>query len=372
MSDPPARRAGPGARARARAGTGPGQGQGQGHGQTRVPCDVDALKAAITTANTGGGALTLASGCVYSLTAADNPDDGLPEITGKVRISGGDRTVIQRANKATGAFRVFHVLPGGSLSLNSLTVRGGDASGDGYAAGGGGILNDRGTLRLTGVTVRSNRAEFIAGGIWNNLGTLVMNDTTIHDNASRIGGAVVASGTMTMKGGALRGNTSDAWGGALANGGDTKLSDVSIADNDSDLGGGIMTMAVNGATGPLSLDSTLVTGNIAASGGGGIFIGSHEPTTLDKSTVTLNTANGGPTQGGGINNDGHGFAVFISRTAGPKAQQSPADDSADQALPKVDLVKSTVVKNTPTNCAPPGSVPHCDDRSSSEPATQAP
>jgi hypothetical protein len=199
-----------------------GQAQaGQQQPPPSVPCgDVAALKTAITTANTGGGSITLPSHCVYSLTEADNPDDGLPEITGKVQISGGDRTVIQRASSATGAFRIFHVLPGGSLSLDSLTVRGGNADGDGYAAGGGGILNDQGTLRLTGVTVRSNRADFIAGGVWNYLGTLVLKDTTIHDNASRIGGAVATSGTMTMEGGALRGNTSDSWGGALANGGD--------------------------------------------------------------------------------------------------------------------------------------------------------
>lgn len=336
-----------------------GQAQAQGQGQTRVPCDVAALKTAITTANTSGGSLTLASGCVYSLREADNADDGLPEITGKVQISGGDRTVIQRANNATGAFRVLHVVAGGSLSLNSLTVRGGEASGAGYAAGGGGILNDQGTLRLTGVTVRSNRAEFIAGGIWNNLGTLVMKDTTVHDNASSVGGAVVTSGTMTMNGGALRGNSSDSWGGALANAGDTKLTNASIADNHSGLGGGIMTLSVNNATGPLRLDSTRVTGNIAESSGGGIFVGMHEPTTLNKSTVTLNTANGGPTQGGGINNDGRLFGVNISRTGAPRAQESPADGSTDPAVPKVNLIKSAVVKNTPTNCAPPGSVPRC-------------
>ncbi|WUH96086.1 hypothetical protein OG900_06880 [Streptomyces sp. NBC_00433] len=148
---------------------------------------------AITTANTSGGSVTLAPDCVYSLTEADNPDDGLPEITGKVQISGGNRTVVQRASSATGDFRIFHVAPGGSLGLDSLTVRGGNADGTGYADAGGGTLNDQGTLKLTGVTVRSNRAGFIGGGIWNNLGTLTMSNSTIHDNASRIGGGVPPS-----------------------------------------------------------------------------------------------------------------------------------------------------------------------------------
>jgi hypothetical protein len=348
---------------------------GQAHAQppTRVlPCnDVAALKAAINTANSSGGAITLAPRCVYSLTEADNADDGLPEITGNVRISGGDRTVIQRASGATGAFRVFHVTQGGSLSLDSLTVRGGDASGTGFAEGGGGVFNDRGKVTLTGVTVRSNRAGFIAGGVWNNLGTLVLKNTTIHDNASRVGGAVVTSGTMTMQGGALRGNTADSWAGGLANGGDTRLNNVSVDDNDSAVGGGIMTMSINNATGPLRLTSTQVRGNIAALVGGGIFVGAHEPTTLDRSTVTHNTANGGPAEGGGINNDGRLFGVIIRATGSAERHESKAGDSAKQTLPKVNLINSTVFKNTPTNCAPPGSVPHCD-AGGSRPATKAP
>ena len=347
-------------------------GQAHAHAPARVPCnDVAALKAAITTANTSGGSIVLAPRCVYSLTEADNTDDGLPEITGNVRISGGDRTVVQRASGATGAFRIFHVTQGGSLSLNSLTVRGGDASGHGFAAAGGGIFNDHGKAVLTGVTVRSNRSGFLAGGIWNNLGTLVLKDTTIHDNASRIGGGVATSGTMTMEGGAIRGNTADDWAGGLANGGDTKLNGVSVDDNNSDLGGGIMTMGINSATGPLRLNSTRVGGNIASSDGGGIFVGADEPTTLYKSTVTLNTANGGPTSGGGIDNEGRFFGAIISRTGGIGPQESKAGETALQTSPKVNLIESTVVKNTPTDCAPPGSVPRCD-AGGSAPAPKTP
>ncbi|HEV7625131.1 MAG TPA: hypothetical protein VGO89_01385, partial [Streptomyces sp.] len=88
-----------------------GQAQAQApKAPTRVPCnDIAALKTAIDTANSNGGSIVLAPRCVYSLTAADNADDGLPEITGTVRISGGDRTTIQRSPSATGGFRIFHV-----------------------------------------------------------------------------------------------------------------------------------------------------------------------------------------------------------------------------------------------------------------------
>ncbi|OEV28696.1 hypothetical protein AN219_20125 [Streptomyces nanshensis] len=343
---------------------------GQAHAQapTRVPCnDIAALKTAINNANTGGGSIALAPRCTYSLTAADNTDDGLPEITGKVRIT-GDGTIIQRAPNATGAFRIFHVTQTGNLSLDSLTVRGGDASGNGFAAAGGGLLNDRGRLTLTDSTVRNNRSEFLGGGIWNNVGTLTLRNTRVRDNTSDVGGAVATSGTMTMRGGALNENTAASWAGGLANSGNTKLDGVSLAGNNvgegrGGLGGGIMTMSSSSGsgiqTGPLRLNSTSVRGNIVETSGGGIFIGAHEPTTLYKSTVTRNTANGGPTQGGGINNDGRLFGVVISPSGSTERQQGKAGSSTKQT-PEVKLIKSAVFKNHPTNCAPPNTVPSCD------------
>lgn len=342
-----------------------GQAQAQApQAPTRVPCnDITALKTAIDNANTNGGSIALARNCTYSLTAADNTDDGLPEITGRVRIT-GDGTTIQRAPGRTAAFRVLHVTPTGNLSLDSVTVRGGEASGSGYGEAGGGLFNDHGRLTLTDTTVRNNSSSFLGGGIWNNMGTLNLKNTTVRDNSSAVAGGVATSGTATMQGGALRDNSASAWAGGLANAGDSKLNHVSVAGNTAGLGGGIMTMTISSGSGsqsgPLRLNSTQVRGNIAGSSGGGIFIGIDEPTTLYRSVVTRNTANGGPGQGGGINNDGRGFGVFISPTGSPERQQSKAGGSAKQALPEVNLIRSTVFKNTPTNCAPPGSVPHCD------------
>ncbi|WP_314175062.1 hypothetical protein [Streptomyces winkii] len=355
-------------------------GQAHAQAQFRVPCnDIAALKAAIEDANTGGGTIVLAPRCTYSLTAADNTDDGLPEITGKVRISGED-TIVQRAPSASGAFRVFHVTQTGDLSLDSLTVRGGDASGSGFAAAGGGLFNDHGRLTLTDSTVRNNSSRFLGGGIWNNVGTLALKNTTVRDNSSEVAGAVATSGKMTMRGGAFNDNTAAAWAGGLANAGDTTLNGASVAGNNvgegrGGIGAGIMTMTISSGSGsqagPLRLNSTRVRGNIAETSGGGIFIGFHEPTTLYKSVVTRNTANGGATQGGGINNDGRGFGVIIRPTGSPEREQKKADSSTKQELPKVNLIRSAVFKNTPTNCAPPGSVPRCDAVGSA-PATTKP
>ncbi|MFG2584494.1 hypothetical protein [Streptomyces malaysiensis] len=58
----------------------------------QVECnDIPGLVNAINQANANGGRITLVSRCTYTLTAPNNPDDGLPEITGDVTISGKDR-----------------------------------------------------------------------------------------------------------------------------------------------------------------------------------------------------------------------------------------------------------------------------------------
>ena len=68
-----------------------------------------------------------------------------------------------------------------------------------------------------------------------------------------------------MRGGAIRGNVASAAAGGLANAGDTTLNNASVDGNDSEeFGGGIMTLDINGRTGPLRLNSTQVSGNIAS------------------------------------------------------------------------------------------------------------
>ncbi|WP_314171814.1 hypothetical protein [Streptomyces winkii] len=343
-------------------------GQAQAQAPTRVPCnDIAALKAAINDANTGGGSILLAPRCVYTLRTADNEGDGLPEITGDVRISGDD-TSIERSS--TAAFRIFHVRQSGSLSLNGITVRYGATSA--ADSDGGGIKNDRGRLALTDSTVRNNIAG-TGGGIWNQRGTLTLKNSTVNNNRSGFGGGIATNGTTTMRGGSLRDNTGGSWGGGLANAGDTKLNHVEVDGNDAgEYGGGIVTLAINNETGPLRLNSTDVRGNIARTNGGGIMTGSDEPTTLYRSTVSHNTSNGGPTTGGGIGNPGIDLGLFIGTDGSTQHKVTKGTSAKQQPTPhKVNLIESRVFKNRPTNCAPPNSVPRCDAVGSA-PATTTP
>ncbi|MGW2328761.1 hypothetical protein ACWC5C_23835 [Streptomyces sp. NPDC001700] len=351
-------------------------GQAQARTSTRVPCnDVAALKAAITDANTGGGSIVLAPRCVYTLTQADNEGDGLPEITGNVRIS-GDNTSIERSSPQ--GFRIFHVKQGGNLGLKSITVRYGET----IAADseGGGIFNEGGTLTLTDSTVRNNIAD-VGGGIWNRQGTLTLKNTRVTNNRGGFGGGVATDGTMTMEGGTLHDNTGGSWGGGLANAGDTKLNHVLINGNDAgEYGGGIVTLAINLRTGPLRVDNTTIRDGIARTNGGGVFTGADETTTLYRSVVTKNTSNGGPTTGGGIGNPGTSLHLFIGGTnSSPRKEvkentggKESEGNSTMQTPFRVDLIQSRVFKNDPTNCAPPNSVPGCDATDSADSADSAP
>ena len=296
-------------------------------GGTHVRCnDINALKNAITQANTSGGRITLASHCTYTLTAPDNTDDGLPEITGNVTITGRD-TTIRRAPNATQDFRILHVVTGGTLTLNSLTISGGRLTG--ALTSGGGIWNN-GTLNLNRTNIKGNLAA-MGGGLTNTGGRLNLNRSTVERNtAATFGGGVLNDGTLTMKGGSLlRNRAVSSLGGGLENRvGTASLESASVRGNTAIEGGGIRN--ANGST--LRLTSTTVRDNIAVSGAG--ISNNASTATLVRSLVTQQHGDHHrrrhPQQGGG----------------------------------QVTLTASRVIRNTPDNCSPAGSVSGCTNPTS--------
>lgn len=123
-----------------------------------VPCaGQSALVAAINAANSaGGGTINLARGCEYDLTTVDNSgENGLPVVTTPIWVNGRDATI-----DGTDSVRVFEVDgPGGSLSMNELTITRGSAD------VGGAIANFAGTVSLSKVRVTGNAAVLAGGGI---------------------------------------------------------------------------------------------------------------------------------------------------------------------------------------------------------------
>jgi hypothetical protein len=125
--------------------------------------DVACLIASIAQANAQPGQsheIRLEAG-TYTLTAVENTTDGpngLPSITTTLTISGdgADFTTIERVAGAP-VFRLVHVAPPGTLTLDGLTLRGGAGPVSSTTVEGGGIVNSE-TLTLTDATLTDNDA----------------------------------------------------------------------------------------------------------------------------------------------------------------------------------------------------------------------
>ncbi|MGW6412016.1 right-handed parallel beta-helix repeat-containing protein [Streptomyces vinaceus] len=316
--------------------------------QQFVPCTAAALRSAITTANevAGPARLFLAPGCTYTLTAPDNPGNGLPLVTGEITVVGNGSTIRRRS--ATG-FRIFEVAaPGGRLTLNNLTVRGGRSESGG--AGGGGIAN-AGVLTLNSVTVTGNVSAISgAGGGIGSSGTLNLRNSTVSHNVStNNGGGIASSGTTNISNTTITGNTAKDTGGGLDARGTLTLTGSRVTDNAARLdGGGINAFMLTG-----TVTDTLVQGNDTASdndGGGGI-LNRRSALTLERTTVLANRVIETGATGGGISNiAGAHLALRNSSVTGNYAGGAPGGIFNHEST--VSLTATTVADNFPTNCAP--------------------
>lgn len=179
----------------------------------QVACGESALVDAINHANAaGGGSLTLAPLCTYTLTSAHSAGGsghpaGLPNITTPISMTG----LVTQITRAPGApaFRVFEVdgptqVPGanGRLSLTTVTVSGGDAG----LGVGGGIANLGGAVTLTSSTVSNSKASY-GGGIYTD-GALTLTSGTVNGNTASVagGGIFTNAGTATLTASPVFGN----------------------------------------------------------------------------------------------------------------------------------------------------------------------
>jgi hypothetical protein len=286
--------------------------------------DVTGLAAAIGAANANPGPTTIdLPPCPYVLAAPDPASDsvgpdGLPPVTGDITIHGYGATV-ERSDSAP-QFRIIHVLHGGSLTLNGVTVTGGDS-----ATLGGGILND-GALRLAFSAVERNVSDGGGGGIGSRPGSsLTVVASSVSDNATpgaNDGGAIATGGAVAISGSVIAGNTAGGAGGAIESFGTLTVSGSAFVDNSAPIGGALFDQSTATVT------RSMLRGNHADDRGGAVYVDTGTSLTLARSVVHGNSAG---TDGGGIFND--------SGT--------------------VSLVHSPVVGNAPDDCAPAGSVAGC-------------
>jgi hypothetical protein len=227
--------------------------------------------------------------------------------TGSFIMTGGTIT----ANKGYGVYKLGGTMRmdygkisgnGGGVS-GTLTMTGGEISGNTSSGGGGGV---NGTLTMTGGEISGNTAS--GGGGGGVSGTLNMNGGEIRGNTSSGGGGGV-SGTITMSGGEICGNKGAGGGGVS---GTLTMSGGKISGNNAleGYGGGVY------ATGDFTLNGGEISGNHARNGGGVYVTGPLSSVSLISGDIVKNVAS----SPSGVYGYGYG-GIFFTDTVG----HSPAD-----------------------------------------------
>jgi hypothetical protein len=281
---------------------------------TQVPCSVggpSGLIAAIKAANQAGeGRLELAAGCTYRLTVPDNPTDGgngLPVLTGRIAINGGEGTTIARSMSSdTLDFRILEVAEHATVSVKGVTITGGKLTDDG--ALGGGIANKGTITALTNDRIHDNSAP-LGGGV-ENLGRIrELSHDVISDNRAGNGGGVANLGRIDrFVSDEVSGNAAGVGGGITNGGAIVDLRDSNISNNhltNNGAGGGIAN-----SFGALNMSDDVVSGNTATAGpqasGGGIDNSGR--LTLRRTVIKNNVAEG---VGGGLRNEEQADKQFV-------------------------------------------------------------
>lgn len=217
----------------------------------------------------------------YLLTQAGRFEDDA--VTGDLDIKGAT-TIRGVSAAATTIFgldldRVFHVFPGATLTLENLTIRGGEAF------DGGGIFNE-GTLILRNVNIIDNEAFNQGGGIFN-----------------------AANAVLNVTGSSIDSNIAGSRGGGVNNLGNTTYLNTTVSRNTAiSRGGGIFN---EGAAVSRFINATIAN-NVAASRGAGLASEGSRTSTLGNSIIESNvTVARLPVTGATINRDLMGLVTSL-------------------------------------------------------------
>ena len=275
------------------------------------------------------GTFTMGGGTISENDASGNGASG-----GGVCISGGTFTmsggaVISKNSAGSSGGGVF-VSDSGDFIMEGGTIGGTDGKSHNSAENGGGVYIFEGTFTMSGGAVisgnRASSSSSSGGGVYIFEGTFTMSDSAVisGNSATSSGGGVYVStdGTFTMKGGTIGGadeasaNSSESGGGVCVYKGYFTMSDGSISrniapnsgggvfvqDGTFTMNGGIITrnrtdgngagVYLGGANAKVTLNNTSsISGNVAASGGGGVYVFGGTFTVSGSSlTITGNTA----------------------------------------------------------------------------------
>ena len=230
---------------------------------------------------------------VKNTVRADNSTDNSGEIpiNTNLTIKGEEGAAVLDANKTTdgkSAHRIFKLANGKTLTLEEVTLQGGQTSDDtaDNKNGGAVFINGTGKLTMNNSTIKDCKATEDGGAVYTKGGTVTMMDSSIKGCQAKNGGAIRASAngstpaTVSIQGGTIGGMGADI--NKAAGGTDSK-------------GGGIF---ISGNNSALTLTNVAVKGNTADKDGGGIYVNANAKLTVSGGSIADNTSDSG--RGGAI------------------------------------------------------------------------
>lgn len=204
---------------------------------------------------------------VFAVTGTITLVQGVLEINKNLTITNSNlRRIGQVSVSGNNMFQVFYVDPGAAVTISQLSITQGMAP-PSTSNVGGGVLNT-GTLTLDGVVVSGNSAGNVGGGLYN-AGSMTVTNSTVSNNSapSGDGGGIYNVGTLIISSTSFSGNTAGDVGGGITNySGTANVSSSVLSGNSASFGGGAIAGANGGGT--LTLTNSTLSGNTANTGGG--------------------------------------------------------------------------------------------------------
>ena len=248
-------------------------------------------------ATSGGGGVYAKSGTftlsgdasIESNTGGGNGGGIYVDSTGKLVIKGGSikSNMATKTSDYPGNGGGVYVYGGGStevrldMSGGSIEVNSTGKAGSNYEGSGGGVYIKSGTFTMTGGEIKTNNAKNGGGVALDEGGTLELSGSgkIINNTAKNIGnggGICVGTrentddntGTLTMTGGEISGNTANGGGGIAVLHGTFTMSDGKVSGNTATTkGGGIFGFNVGKAKGEITVSGGEISDNTAGTSG---------------------------------------------------------------------------------------------------------
>ncbi|MEO0892150.1 MAG: choice-of-anchor Q domain-containing protein [Pseudomonadota bacterium] len=287
----------------------------------------------------------------------DIDNDGTPDIVLSGDVLGDDATTtdangttitdIDTNTNTTDNARVVRVSDGAEVAFDGLTITGGVADG----SGGGILLFVDSSLDIQNSSISGNltTTNGSGAGIFSTINTtLTITDTLISQNYSgTFGGGIYSSSQSTLSGLTITGNSArTAGGGVYVNNGYTSLTNSTISDNESFLGGGLQISGDFVGTGLAIYDNAATTGagiNVGRALSSGTINGNA---LVQNSTIADNDAvsSSGTGVGGGVAGSGGVIQLVNTTITGNAAGSIGGGISVNRA--RVELQNSIVLGNS--------------------------